>query len=143
MSCGTRKVASPFLAGPLLEMKARPRLVWSVHLVYFGLVIAGSLLIFNVPEVQVVLLGKVREALATKNNPLGIAGEVYRSGNIPLAAVVTFGVNFLLGSLAVITLPSIVLPGSGVIVAVVRALRGAWFWRRRSTRWPSACCHIP
>ena len=118
------KPAAPFLAGPLLEMKARPRLVWGVHLVYFGLVIAGSLLVFNVPEAQVVLLGKVREALATNSNPLGIAGEVYRSGNIALAAVVTFAVNFLLGSLAVITLPSIVLPGCGVIVAVVQAL----FW---------------
>ena len=38
------KITSPFLAVPLLEMKARPRLVWSMHLVYFGLVIAGSLL---------------------------------------------------------------------------------------------------
>ena len=56
------KVTSPFFAAPLLEMKARPRLVWGVHVVYFGLVIAGSLLIYKVPEAQVVLLSKVREA---------------------------------------------------------------------------------
>jgi hypothetical protein len=117
-----RQASVPSLAGPLLEMKARPRLVWGVHLVYFGLVIAGSLLVFNVPEAQVVLLGKVREALATKTNPLGVAGEAYLSGSIPRAAIVTFVVNFLLGSLAVITLPSIVFPGSGVLVAGVRAL---------------------
>ena len=73
----------PSFAGPLLEMKARPRLVWGVHLVYFGLVIAGSLLIYELADVQVVLLGKVREALATKSNPLGIAGQAYLSGNIP------------------------------------------------------------
>ena len=109
---------------PLLEMKARPRLVWGVHLVYFGLVIAGSLLIYELPEVQVVLLGKVREALATKSNPLGVAGEAYLSGSIPRAAAVTFVVNFLLGSLACITLPSILLPGSGVLVAGLRAT--AW-----------------
>jgi hypothetical protein len=116
------KVASPVLSGPLLELKTRPRLVWGMHLVYFGLVIAGSLLISKLPEVQVVLLGKVGEALATKSNPLGIAGQAYRSGSIPHAAAVTFVVNFFIGSLACITLPSILLPGSGVLLAVVRAL---------------------
>jgi hypothetical protein len=118
------KVEMPFFAAPLLEMKARPRLVWGVHLLYFGLAIAGSLITYEVADVQVVLLGKVREALATKGNPLGIAGEAYLSGNIPLAAAVTFVINFLLGSLAVITLPSILLPGSGVFVAFLRAT--AW-----------------
>jgi hypothetical protein len=110
-----------FLAGPLLEMKARPRLVWGVHLVYYGLVIAGSLLIYELPEVQAVLMGKVREALSTNSNPLGVAGEAYLSGNIPRAALVTFLINFLLGSLACITLPSMLLPGSGVFVAGLRA----------------------
>ncbi len=118
------KITSPFLAVPLLEMKARPRLVWSMHLVYFGLVIAGSLLIYAVPEAQVVLLGKVREALVSKGNPLGIAGDAYRSGNIPLAAAVTITVNFLLGSLASITVPSILVPGLGAVFACIRAI--AW-----------------
>jgi hypothetical protein len=120
----TDRVASPVLSGPLLEMKARPRLVWGVHVSYFALVIAGSLLVSQVPEVQVVLLGKVREALATKSNPLGIAAQAYQSGMIPRAAAVTFAVNFFLGSLAYITLPSILLPGSGVLLAGLRAL--AW-----------------
>jgi hypothetical protein len=114
------KVASPFLSAPLLEMKARPRLVWGVHLLYFGLTIAGSLLTYELADVQVVLLAKVREALATKSNPLGIAAEAYLSGNIPLAAAVTFAINFLLGSLAVITLPSVLVPGSGALVACLR-----------------------
>ncbi len=140
------KVGSPVVAGPLLEMRVRPRLVWSVHVVYFGLVIAGSLLVFKAPEAQVVLLDQVREGLATKSNPLGIAGEAYSSGNIPRAIVttflvnflpgdpgvghpvtqrapvVTFLVNFLLGALASIMLPSMLLPASGVVVAALRAL---------------------
>jgi hypothetical protein len=121
---GTAKVAVPFFAGPLLEMKARPRLVWCVHLVYFGLVIAGSLLVYDLAEVQVILIGKVRGALATQGNPLGFAADAYASGNIPRAAAVTLAINFLLGSLAMITLPSILLPGSGVLVAGLRAT--AW-----------------
>ena len=116
--------ALPFYAGPLLEMKARPRLVWGVHLVYFGLVIVGSLLIYERPDVQVILVGKIRETLASNRNPLGVAGQAYLTGSIPRAAAVTFGINFLLGSLAYITLPSILLPGSGVLLAGVRA--AAW-----------------
>jgi hypothetical protein len=121
---GAGQVTLAFFAAPLLEMKARPRLVWGVHLVYFGIVIAGSLIIYDLADAQLVLLGKVREALTTKSNPLGVAGEAYLSGNIPRAAAVTFVINFLLGSLAMITLPSILLPGSGVIVAGLRAT--AW-----------------
>jgi hypothetical protein len=75
-----------------------------------------------VPDVQTVLLGKTREALATKNNLLGIAGEAYLSGNIARAAAVTFVVNFLLGALASITVPSVMVPGSGFLLASVRAL---------------------
>ncbi len=116
-----RMVTSPFFAAPLLEMKARPRLVWGVHVVYFGLVIAGSLLIYKLPEAQVVLLSKVRELVATKSTPLGVA-EAYQSGNIPRAAGVIFVFNYLLRSLAAITLPSIPLPGSGAFVAGLCAL---------------------
>jgi hypothetical protein len=111
------KFTSPVLSGPLLEMKARPRLVWGVHLVYFGIVMAGALLMYKAPEAQVVLLSKIREALANKSSLLAIVGEPYLSGNIPLAAVVTFAISFLLGSLACITIPSIVLPGAGMLVA--------------------------
>ena len=118
------KVTSPFFAAPLLEMKARPRLVWGVHLVYFGLVIGSSLLVYKLPDVQIILLGKVREAFTTKGNPLGFASDAYLSGSIPRAAAVTFAINFLLGSLAMITLPSILLPGIGVFLAGLRAT--AW-----------------
>jgi hypothetical protein len=110
-----------FLAGPLVEMKARPRLLWGVHIVYFGLVIAGSLLVHELADAQIVLLGKVHEAISTPNNVLGFAGVAYRSGNIPLAALVTFAVNFFLGSLAYFTVTSIVLPGSAVLFAGIRA----------------------
>jgi hypothetical protein len=120
----TIPVTIPALSGPLLEMKARPHLVWAMHLAFFGLVIAGSLLASGAPEAQVVLLGKAREAFATESNPLGLAAQAYRSGSIPLAAFLTFVINFVLGSLACITLPSIVLPGIGVLLLGIRAV--AW-----------------
>jgi hypothetical protein len=116
------KASPSFLAGPLLEIRARPRLIWGVHIVYFGLVIAGSLLVYRFADVQAILLGNVQKLLSTGNNPLGVAGEAYRSGNIPRAALVTFVVNFFLGSLAYLTMTSIVLPGSAIFFASLRAL---------------------
>ncbi len=115
------KAGARFLAEPLVEMSRRPRLLWTVHLVYFGIVIAGSVLIYEQPEVQTVLLGKVVEALSANNNPLGFAGEAYRSGNIARAALVTFVVNFFLGSLAYITLPSVLFFGAGLFLSWLRA----------------------
>jgi len=115
------KAGAHFFAEPLVEMSRRPRLLWAVHLLYFGIVIAGSVLIYEQPEVQTVLLGKVGEALAANNNPLGFAGDAYRSGNIARAALVTFVINFFLGSLAYITLPSVFLFGFGLLLSWLRA----------------------
>jgi hypothetical protein len=71
--------------------------------------------------VQTVLLGKVGQAFSVKSTPFGVAGEAYRSGNIPFAAVVTFVINFLAGSLAYITLTSILFFGAGLLLSWVRA----------------------
>ncbi len=110
------------LSGPLLEVSARTRLVWFVHLFYFGLVIAGALLSSLEPDAQVVLLAKIRELLRAKGSPLGMMGESYASGNVPLLAALILAFNFIVGALISITLPSIVIPGIGLVLAGVRAL---------------------
>jgi len=56
------------------------------------------------------------------SGPLAVAGKAYLSKNILRAAVTTFAINFAFGSLAVITLPSVIVPGVGVLVAAFRAL---------------------
>jgi hypothetical protein len=106
---------------PLAELAGRPKLLGGLHIVYFGLVLAGSLLIYEMPEVQKAMLSSMKEAISDPNQPLGFAGEAYLSQNIPKAAVLTFVVNFFLGSLAVITVPSLIVPGSGILLAVFRA----------------------
>jgi hypothetical protein len=118
---GAEKVRSPWLAAPLREIERRPRLVWTVHLVYFGLVFLGALAVYELPEVQMVLMASVRDQFAGKSGPLSAAGRAYLSGNILRAAAVTFLVNFLLGTVAMITLPSVILPGVGAVVAAFRA----------------------
>ena len=118
----TERARPRWWAAPLIEMEKRPGLVWGVHLVYFGLVIAASVLIYNMPDIQTVLLSGVRDALGGSSGPLAAAGQAYGSGNIARAAGVTFAINFFLGSLLMLTLPSIVVPGTGTLIAAVRAL---------------------
>jgi hypothetical protein len=48
--------------------------------------------------------------------------EAYASRNVAPAAVTTLAVNFMLCSLLFITLPSVVVPGLGLQVALFRAL---------------------
>ncbi len=129
------------LFGPLVEVSARPRLVWGLHLFYFGLVIGGSLLSFLAPEAQVVLLGKVRELVRVKDSPLGMLGESYASGNIPLLAALILAFNFIVGALTSITLPSIVIPGIGALFwRAVRALLGPAAYAGCRRRWRFSCC---
>jgi hypothetical protein len=117
-----RKAGESWWAVPLREMERRPGLVWGVHLAYFGLVIAGSVLVSALPDVQTILLSNVRDALSASSGPLALAARAYQSGGIPLAAAVTFLINFFLGSLLMLTLPSVIVPGSGILVAALRAL---------------------
>jgi hypothetical protein len=116
------RVRFQWLAAPLREMQRRPRLVWAVHLTYFGLVIVGAIWIYEMPDLQAVLTSAVRAQLVGSGGPLSVAGRAYGSGNILRAAAVTFLVNLPLGSIAVITLPSMVLPGIGAAMAALRAL---------------------
>jgi hypothetical protein len=116
-----RRVRWSVLHDPLAELAARPKLLGALHLVYFGLVLAASAVIYHFPELQMGMLSVVHGAVADPHNPLGVAGKAYDSQNIAWAAAVTFAVNFLLGSAAVITVPSLLVPGSGTLVAVLRA----------------------
>ncbi len=110
------------LAGPLHELAHRPRLIWGVHLVYFGLFVLGALVISQLPALNSVLMAATQGALRSKGNGvLAIAGRAYGSGNMIYAALVTFVVNFFLGSLAMITLPSLIIPGCGALLAAFRA----------------------
>jgi hypothetical protein len=111
-----------FVRSPLAEIRRRRRLLLGLHLGYFGLVVLMAALAYFVPAVQVFLLEQVGGAFRSGQGPLGVAGKAYGSGNIPVAAAATLAINFLLGSLAYITLPSVVLPGIGALAAGFRAL---------------------
>ena len=116
------RITSPVLAAPLRELARRPRLLWGVHLAYFGLFVLGALIIYQLPDLHTFLMSAVQGEIRSEGNGvLAIAGRAYGTGNILYAAAVTFVVNFFLGSLAFISLPSLIIPGVGGLLAAFRA----------------------
>ncbi|NQU09942.1 hypothetical protein HQ590_04060 [bacterium] len=136
------------LRRPLNALAARSRLLWGVHLAYFGTAILAALIIYELPDAQTIMLTITRDAVSgdagastsvatgvtgasitcgavsgddVGREALAIAVKAYRSGSIAKAAVVTFAINLLLGSIAFITLPSLIIPGIGALAASARA----------------------
>jgi hypothetical protein len=116
-----RRITNAWIGPPLAEISRHWKLFSLMHLAYFGIVIAGMAAIYELPLLQDFLLTVIRGQIESKRGVLGVAGEAYGSGNIALAAVTTLVINFFGGSLLVITLPSVIVPGIGVLMALFRA----------------------
>jgi hypothetical protein len=117
-----RRVRNRWLGPPLAEVARRVRLLVGLHALYFGLTLGAALLTYEIPTVQDSLLAAAGGQIESGQGPLGKAGEAYASRNVARAAVTTLAVNFVLGSLLFITLPSVVVPGLGLPAALFRAL---------------------
>jgi hypothetical protein len=91
-----------------------------VNVAYYGLVGIGIAWATLDRPLQERLLAVVEGELTVGG--LAPVAEVYAQGGVLLAAVVTFGVNLVLGSLIAIMLPSLVVPFSGLVLAAVRAI---------------------
>ncbi|MDH4239858.1 MAG: hypothetical protein OEW48_09865 [Phycisphaerae bacterium] len=116
------RIRNKWLRLPLAEIRRYKYLFIAMNLIYFGTVVLFMLVSYAVPELQSCFLVGVTSQLKEGSGILGIAGEAYASRNILRAAVTTFAINFPIGSLVVITLPSIIIPGAGVLVAGLRSI---------------------
>ena len=120
----SEKATRGWIGPALAEIREHWRLFVGLHVAYFGLCLAGMAVIYFLRDVQDVLFLLTLKGLSGDSGMLGILGKVYLSQNILLAATVTVGINFFAGSFAAITLPSLMLPGSGSLIALFRA--GVW-----------------
>jgi hypothetical protein len=94
----------------------------TLNLVYYGLVACGMVFTALDRSVQRGLLAAVGNAL-TQGPLAGVAGA-YTTGQIILAIALTFAINLVVASFVSITLPSLIIPFSGMLVGLVRAV--AW-----------------
>jgi hypothetical protein len=117
----SRNLTNTWIGAPLAEINRHWKLFSLMHAVYFGLFLIGMLVIYESPLLQDFFLAVIGGQIESESGLLGVAGTAYESRNVALAAVVTLGINFFAGSLLVITLPSVIVPGIGVLMAVFRA----------------------
>jgi len=104
----------------LESIKESRRAYVVLNLVYYGLVVCAMGYVFFNPSLQQMLLQAVGTAFT--EGPLSAVGGAYVGGQVWLAMVLTFVVNLVMGSLAYITLPSLVIPFSGVVLGGCRAI---------------------
>jgi hypothetical protein len=91
-----------------------------INIVYYGLVaIFMVVAAFNQP-LQDQLLQSTGQAFMS--GPLAAVGSAYANANILPGIGLTFIVNLLLGSFAEITLPSLIIPFSGFLMGILRAV---------------------
>ncbi len=92
----------------------------ALNVAYYGLVALGMVYAAYNPAVQRALLQAVGQSLV--EGPLATVGGAYGSGRVLAATALTFAVNLVAGSLAEITVPSLVVPFIGLLIGFFRAL---------------------
>ena len=91
-----------------------------LNLVYYGLVICGMVYVAFNPSLQQLLLEAIGSAFT--EGPLSTVAGAYTGGQVMLAIVLTFVVNLTIASFLWITLPSLVVPFSGLVTGACRAI---------------------
>ena len=91
-----------------------------INTAFYGLVVLGSVYAFLQPGVQRQMVQMIVEGFGAP--PLSLARDAYTSGNVASAALITFLVNGILGSMMALTLPSLFIPFFGAFIGFYRAL---------------------
>lgn len=90
-----------------------------LNLIYYGLIVCGMIYSAFNRSSQQSLLEAVGSGFA--EGPLAPVMDAYSGGQVLLAIALTFVVNLSIGSFASITLPSLVIPFSGLLIGAYRA----------------------
>lgn len=100
-------------------VKDNLRLYLFLNLFFYGLLALSVIYVSQQPELYMAVRKGLNTALRT--GPLQSVYQVYHvERNIPLAAVATFLINFVVGAGLMLTLPSFVVPFIGILLMVYR-----------------------
>ena len=91
-----------------------------INILYYGLVVICMIYVAFNQELQKSLMNEIGAAFMT--GPLAFVGQAYVNARVFTAILATFFVNLLIGSFASVTLPSLIIPFSGILVGIYRAI---------------------
>ena len=104
----------------LATIRSNLRLYLACNAAYYLGMLIASLFVAAHPSLQQKLLKDLEANLA--HGILSHVARAYQSGNIPAAMLLTFVVNSIIGAFAWITLPSFLVPFSGLATGLYRAV---------------------
>jgi hypothetical protein len=92
-----------------------------LNILYYGLVVLGMAYVtfFN-PGLQDTLMQAAGKAFT--EGSLAAVGSAYGGGQVIQAMIITFIVNLFLGSVITMSLPSLIIPFSGLLMGIYRAI---------------------
>ncbi len=93
-----------------------------INVAYYGLVALAMVYVTFHPEIQDALIQSVGQSFS--QGPLAGVAAAYAGGHVIQSIAFTFAVNFFVGSVAVLMIPSMIIPFAGLFVGLVRAT--AW-----------------
>jgi len=91
-----------------------------LNVLYYSLVIVFMVYAAFNPEIQKTLMDAVGATFMT--GPLSFIGNAYANAEVLRAILVTFFINLFVGSFGSITLPSLIIPFSGLLIGIYRAV---------------------
>lgn len=91
-----------------------------INTLYYGLVVVCMIYVVFNQELQKSLLDGIGEIFMT--GPLAFVGQAYVNAQVFTAILGTFLINLFVGSFVSITLPSLIIPLSGILVGIYRAI---------------------
>lgn len=97
------------------------KLFVALNCIYFGAIILGALIAVAYPDAQMTMITAAGQTYGSEGVYASV-GDAYTSGNVVMAAIVTFLVNFIPGTLLMIILPSLVLPFWALLFCTFRAM---------------------
>lgn len=111
---------SRLVGQPLAIVRQHRRAYLSLNIIYYGLVVLALLFgLFN-PGIQQTMMDAVGASFT--QGPLSAVTNAYLDGQMILAILLTFVVNLFVGTFGTITLPSLVIPFSGLLIGSYRAI---------------------
>jgi hypothetical protein len=90
-----------------------------MNALFFGVHVFAMAVVALEPSMQTDLVARVRREV--RSGWMAPVADAYLSGNLPLAILWTFSLNFFIGALLTINLPSLVIPFSGIAAGLWRA----------------------
>lgn len=105
---------------PLQIVRTHQRAYFYLNLFYYSIIVVGMIYAALNPGLQQTLMQSV--GVAFSQGPLQAVTNAYVNAQIVQATALTFVVNLFIGSFGTITLPSLIIPFSGLAMGAYRAL---------------------